>query len=139
MSRRVPPVEEHGPRQQGEKGVSRGSASPSSTESHAVGPSAPAPWDVQLGREQGARHDHLLEGPVALVDAGDDCSDVDFTGSLPMTGIAWAMIFDVKSSGSPKVLQVQLDVTTEHEIWGEVDTTLEGNVLSNGEPTLVSF
>jgi hypothetical protein len=88
----------------------------------------------------GPNWENVLEGPVALVDAGSDCSNVSFTGSLPMTGVAWAVIYDVKSSGSPKNIYVQLDLVNEHEIWGETDPDAVGtNVLGTGAPQMVSW
>jgi len=81
---------------------------------------------------------NTLEGPVALINAGA-CNNLKFTGSYAMTGVAWAVVYDSKSSGSPKNVYIQLDIVNEHDIWGTVDTTKTGNVLANGDPTLVNY
>jgi hypothetical protein len=86
-----------------------------------------------------ANWSHTLEGPVALVDAGSSCASVSFTGSLPMTGVAWAAIYDVSDNGSDKNIWVQLDVVNEHDIYGTFDESATGNVLAPGDPTLVNF
>jgi hypothetical protein len=109
----------------------------------------PTQWDASLygaipARDASSsvavpRYGNTLEGPVALVDAGTDCANVDFTGSKPMTGIAWAVIYDVKVSGSVKYVKVQLDLVNDHEIWGEIDEDEEGNVLGTGTPMLVDY
>lgn len=82
---------------------------------------------------------HVFEGPVALVDAGPDCSAVSFTGSLPVVQIAWASIHDVSDSANPKFLRIQLDVVNPHEIWGEGEPGGVGNVLAPGAPALAGW
>lgn len=82
---------------------------------------------------------HTLEGPVALVDAGDDCTTLSFTGTMEITGIAWAVIYDVKNQGNPKNVWIQIDVVNEHEIWGTVTEDEDGNVLATGDPTLFNL
>jgi hypothetical protein len=67
-----------------------------------------------------------LQGPVALVNAGSNCSAVAFTGTKPITGFAWAVVYDVAESGNTKNVWIQLDVTSPHETWGEVSETAKG-------------
>jgi hypothetical protein len=82
---------------------------------------------------------HTYEGPVALVDAGPNCSAVSFTGSLPVTQIAWAVVFDVSDSGGNKFLRIKLDVVNPHDVWGETDPGAVGNVSAPGEPGLAGY
>ena len=42
------------------------------------------------------------------------------------------------SQGGDKNLYLLLDVVNAHEIWGESDEDLAGNVLAYGPPTLVN-
>jgi hypothetical protein len=78
-----------------------------------------------------------LQGPVALVDAGTNCAAVAFTGSKPITGFAWAVVYDTANSGSTKNVWIQLDVTSPHETWGDVDETAKGtNVTGVGDASL---
>jgi hypothetical protein len=80
---------------------------------------------------------NTLQGVVAFVDGGDDCDNVSFTGEIPITGFAWAVIYDVKQSGSNKNVWMQLDVNAEHQIWGDVDESAVGdNVLGVGAASL---
>lgn len=82
------------------------------------------------------------EGPVALVDAGTDCSNIHFNANpLEVTGIAWGVVYDVRNSGpaGAKNIYMQLDLINEHQIWGEVDPNGTGNVVSYGESNLVSW
>jgi len=79
----------------------------------------------------------VLEGPVALVDAGADCSAVSFVGSLPTTGIGWAVVYDVMSAGGDKNLWIQIDTVGQHSVQGGVDEAATGlNVLGKGDPIL---
>ncbi len=55
-----------------------------------------------------------------------------------MTGIAWAVIYDVRDKGGDKNVYVLLDLINEHEVWGEEDEDLTGNVLGKSEARLVS-
>ncbi|MEZ4236658.1 MAG: pilus assembly protein TadG-related protein [Myxococcota bacterium] len=83
------------------------------------------------------RYGHTLEGAVALVDGGPDCSAVSFSGPLRTTGIGWAVIYDVSAAGGDKNLWIQLDVVGEHDIWGDTDDAATGlNVLGVGTPEL---
>ncbi len=99
-----------------------------------------ANWPYPISDVRNVKYGNTLEGPVALVDAGSDCSSVSFTGSLPMTGIAWGVLYDVKSGGAGgKNVYMLLDLINEHEIWGEVDPDGTGNVLSKDESTLINW
>jgi hypothetical protein len=83
------------------------------------------------------RWSYVLEGPVALVDGGPDCSAVSFTAGMPTTGIGWAVIFDVMSTGGDKNLWIQLDTVGLHTVNGTVDPDATGlNVLGQGDPIL---
>lgn len=84
---------------------------------------------------------NTIQGPVALIDNGSSCTGMGFTGSKTMTGIAWAVIYDVKSGGSGgKNIFVQLDLKTPREIFGEVDDDVKGvNVFGTGDPALVGW
>jgi hypothetical protein len=86
-----------------------------------------------------ADYNSTYEGPVALVDGGPDCSAVSFTGSLPVTQIAWAVVHDVSDQGGNKFLRIQLDVVHPHEVWGETDPGAVGNVTAPGEPGLAGY
>lgn len=80
---------------------------------------------------------NTLQGVVAFVDAGADCDSVSFTGEKPITGFAWGVVYDVKESGSGKNVYIQLDVTAEHQLWGDVDESAVGNnVLGVGAAAL---
>jgi Flp pilus assembly protein TadG len=59
---------------------------------------------------------NVLEGPIALVDGGDDCENVSFTGTLDITGVAWGVLYDVKDHAYDKNIYLQLDVENEHQI-----------------------
>jgi hypothetical protein len=84
--------------------------------------------------------ENVIEGPIALVDAGTDCTAVDFTDSMEVTGIGWAVIYDVKDSGTGgKNIYVQLDLINEHEVWGDVGEGTGPNVFGPQPPTLVSW
>jgi hypothetical protein len=117
---------------------------------------APTTWDTTLYGQVPARDGthannrqvsevlqrywgNTIEGPVALVNAGSDCNNVSFTGSLSMTGVAWATLYDVSWNQVEKNVWIQLDTVNEHDIWGTVDKTKTGNVLAYGEPTLVNY
>jgi hypothetical protein len=80
---------------------------------------------------------NVIAGPVALVDAGA-CGSPSFTGTVPITGITWAYIYDVESSGGDKNIWVQLDFVNEYEVFGPVDPSATGlNVLGQSDPMLV--
>jgi hypothetical protein len=83
---------------------------------------------------------NTLQGVVALVDAGDDCGAVAFPGSYDITGFAWAVVYDMNEQGSDKNVRMLLDVTSEHDIWGDIDEDAEGgdNVLVPGDASLGS-
>jgi Flp pilus assembly protein TadG len=84
---------------------------------------------------------NVLQGPVPLIDAGTDCGNVSFTGTKRITGIAWAMLFDVQDTTSNKYISVQLDVVNQHDIWGDNTTsgTSASNVRAPSDPELVSW
>ncbi len=83
---------------------------------------------------------NTYEGPVALVDAGPDCDAVAFGGApMAMSGVAWAVIYDVDALSLDRNVYLQLDLTNEHDIWGEVDMDGVGNVRAPGESTLVAW
>jgi len=86
---------------------------------------------------------NVIQGPVALVDAGSCDSSGKFTSDLEITGITWAIIYDVKSGGGGKGeakrknIWVQLDPVNTHEIWGDYDPDATGdNVLGLGDAQL---
>jgi hypothetical protein len=84
---------------------------------------------------------NVLQGPVPLIDAGSNCSSVSFTGTKRVTGIAWAVLFDVQDSSSNKYISVQLDVVNPHDIWGDKTSagTSSSNVKVPSDPELVSW
>lgn len=78
-----------------------------------------------------------LQGVVAFVDGGDDCDGVDFSGDMPITGFTWALVYDVKDTGSSKNVWIQVDVNADHQIWGDADENAVGdNVLGVGAAAL---
>ena len=81
-----------------------------------------------------------LQGVVALVDGGANCDAVNFPGEFPVTGFAWAVVYDVRNTGSVKNVFMLLDTSTEHDTWGDVGDpeTVEGpdTILAPGEPRL---
>lgn len=77
---------------------------------------------------------NTLQGVVALVDGGTDCSHVTFTHSMPITGFAWAVLYDVRSTGSDKNVWMQLDLVNEHDIWGDVDDDATGTTTISADP-----
>ncbi|MBX2797372.1 MAG: Tad domain-containing protein [Myxococcales bacterium] len=84
---------------------------------------------------------NVIQGPVALVDAGD-CGSTSFKQDLKITGISWGAIYDVQSkggggrNGSQKNLWLQLDVLTDYSSWGETTEEGVGNVTGRGTPQL---
>jgi Flp pilus assembly protein TadG len=83
---------------------------------------------------------NTLQGPIPLVDAGDDCSNVSFSGSFKVVGIAWGVIYDVQDQGSDKYVSMQLDVVNEHDIWGDKATSSVGtNVMVPSEPMFTNW
>ncbi|MCA9495189.1 MAG: hypothetical protein KC621_34915 [Myxococcales bacterium] len=95
----------------------------------------PAKSDVTV-----ANWGNTLQGVVALVDGGTDCSAVSFTGSLTITGFAWGVVYDVQDSGSDKNVWMQLDLINEHEIWGDADDSGTGpTVIAADPPAMVVY
>lgn len=107
---------------------------------------APDPWlpDIALPVRDGVSGNLLwssdvavdawgntMQGPVALVDAGD-CGAPTVTGPLTVTGIAWGAIYDVKTTGPARNLWLQLDLVNEYDVWGDVAEDGLGNVLGRG-------
>lgn len=83
---------------------------------------------------------NTLEGPIALVDGGTDCSAVSFSAAMRVTGIGYAIIVDVVEAGADKKIVVQLDLVNPHEVFGTVDEDASGkNVLATGDPSLASL
>ncbi|MCB9688611.1 MAG: hypothetical protein H6735_26470 [Alphaproteobacteria bacterium] len=83
---------------------------------------------------------NTLQGVVALVDGGSDCSAVSFTGSLTITGFAWGVVYDVKKTGSDKNVWMQLDLINDHEIWGEPDDSASGTTtIATDPPAMVVY
>lgn len=87
---------------------------------------------------EGAYGQHVLQGPIILFDAGGgDClSSLQFNQNKPITGFAWAVVYDVDSHGSGKNIRVKLDLTNEYE-WGTSGGGLDTNVLAPGNGALV--
>ena len=84
-----------------------------------------------------AKWGQTLQGVVAFVDGGDDCGGVDFTGEMTITGFAWALVYDVKDTGSSKNVWIQVDVNAEHQMWGDAnDDAVGDNVLGVGAAAL---
>lgn len=81
---------------------------------------------------------HVLEGPIVLFDAGPgNCLEsAQFNQSKPITGFAWAVVYDVDSHGSGKNIRVKLDLTNPYEA-GTTGGGLETNVLAPGNGALV--
>lgn len=115
-----------------------------------VGPVGRSSWDVASyggimaqdidSTVNPADYTHTFEGPVAIVDGGTDCSAVSFTGTLPITGIGWAVIYDVSDQGGNKFLKIQLDLVKPHDIWGETDDDATGpNVTAPSPPALARW
>lgn len=87
-----------------------------------------------------ANYSHTFEGPVALVNGGANCAAVSFSGALPVTGIGWAVIYDIVDKGGNKRIHMQLDLVNPHEVFGSVDEDATGkNVLATGAPALESL
>ena len=85
------------------------------------------------------RWGRVLEGVVPLVDAGS-CETMKLSsGQLPITRFAWAVIYDVSSSGSDKNLFALLDVNKWHTVWGTPDPTIVSNVKTFGDPVLTEL
>ncbi len=79
---------------------------------------------------------NIIQGPIPIVDAG--CPNPSFTGEPEITGIAWAVLYDVDKKGGDKNIWVQLDFTTPFDIFGDVDPDATGpNTLGYGDPVLV--
>jgi hypothetical protein len=101
--------------------------------------------DAELSDVEDYAYGNVIQGPVALVDAGPCSGSNKFTGELDITGITWAIIYDVKSNGAgkgekkKKNLFVQLDPVNDHEIWGDYDPDATGgNVLGLGDAQLAN-
>ena len=80
---------------------------------------------------------NVLEGPIILFDAGGgNClEDTQFNRNKPITGFAWAVIYDVDSHGSGKNIRVKLDLTNPYEA-GTTGGGLDTNVLAPGNGAL---
>lgn len=84
-----------------------------------------------------SKYGNVIQGPVALVDAGADCDNVSFTGALTISGFSWAVLYDLRGPSSPQNIWVQLDFAHEHETEGDIgDGEGLGNVQAKGAPTL---
>lgn len=84
---------------------------------------------------------NVLQGPIALVDAGD-CDGTKFTGEFTITGFAWGAIYDTRenSSGGVKQNMWMLMDTMENDdygTWGEYDPDALGNVKTLSPPQLI--
>jgi len=80
---------------------------------------------------------NTFQGVVALVDGGTSCNTVSFTGTKPITGFAWAILYDVSDTTTTKNIWMQIDVTAPHEVWGEPDENAKGtNVTGVGDASL---
>lgn len=80
---------------------------------------------------------NVLEGPIVLFDAGGgDClADTQFNRNKPITGFAWAVIYDVDSHGGGKNIRVRLDLTNPYEE-GTSGGGLDTNVTAPGNGAL---
>jgi hypothetical protein len=80
---------------------------------------------------------NTFQGVVALVDGGTSCNTVSFTGTKPITGFAWAILYDVSDTTDTKNIWMQIDVNAPHEVWGDIDDDAKGtNVTGVGDSTL---
>lgn len=77
----------------------------------------------------------VLQGPVPVVNGGGDCSSVRFNQTMPITQLAWGVVFDVYSSGQHKGVQLMVDF--EHEFESSGTGTGSGNVTARPPGRLV--
>jgi hypothetical protein len=90
----------------------------------------------------GSSYGNVLEGPIFLVDAGDDCGAVSFTHTKDVTGIAWGVVYDVQASGGTKFVSILIDVSSPHLSWGEAadaDATDPTNILVPSDPEMLAW
>lgn len=107
-------------------------------------PNGNVPHDQWPHSVNGKRLPRVIQGPVALV-TPEDCNDPSFTGELPISGFAWAMIFDAQSKASKSDgteteapnIWVQLDFITERDVGGDIQEGIEGPIKGYAKPQLV--
>lgn len=61
-----------------------------------------------------------------------------FTGTMPIPGFAWAMIYDGKNNENDRNIYVQLDFDKDWDLGGDTVDSGYGNVTGLGRPTLVN-
>lgn len=81
---------------------------------------------------------NVIMGPIALVDAGDDCENLSFVQTKEITGFTWGIIFDINQQ-SDKNIWLQLDYAHEHEIDGDVGDGGTGSVTAVTPPLLAPY
>lgn len=74
-----------------------------------------------------------LEGPVALVDMGPDCNNLNFRrGAVKITGFTYAYVYDVRSRGRDKNVWIQFDFMNEYDMGSSPDEDGVGNLVATG-------
>ena len=79
---------------------------------------------------------NVIQGPVALIEANNCGANYQFNGTAPITGFAYAYVYDVRSKGSSKNIRIQLDFINEYDIGGNADPDAIGTVVGFGPPLL---
>jgi hypothetical protein len=81
---------------------------------------------------------NILEGPIVLFESppGVCLSKTQFNQSKPLTGFAWASIYDVATTGGDKNIRVRLDLVNEYDA-GTSGGGPDTNVLAPGIGVLV--
>jgi hypothetical protein len=105
-------------------------------------PQSGTPCSASNSDVSGGKFGNALEGPVFLIDGGSDCGNVSFTHTKVITGIAWGVIYDVRSSGGTKYISMLLDVKNPHLSWGEgapPDADDPTNVLVPSRPEMLGW
>lgn len=84
------------------------------------------------------RYGRVYQGPIILFEtpAGTCGADTQFNGFAQITGFAWAVLYDIDSTGSEKDIRMKLDFTHEHDI-GTRSGGLDANVVYESSPGLV--
>ncbi|MBW1879529.1 MAG: hypothetical protein JRJ84_14295, partial [Deltaproteobacteria bacterium] len=81
----------------------------------------------------------VIQGPIIIFEpGGGECgASTQFNQTAPITGFAWAVVYDVDDQGSEKNLRVHLDLTYEYEYGGGPGGADGANVIWQDDHQLV--
>jgi hypothetical protein len=85
-----------------------------------------------------AHYGRVIQGPVIVFDdggAGACGSSIQFNQHKTIWGFVWGVVYDVKTSGNPKTIQMHLDLT--HEVKGGTKGGGQGKLMFTEPPVLV--